>query len=910
MAYGKKYYHDYCNSFGVACEVAIYEEDYLGAAIFVEAQAVPFIKEATTNSAFKFEAIRPSVGQVNLVFEDGGVIDFEEFWTADELKFQVHHTINSQLDWIGYVIPDGFSYELKGGYYYGVLNASDGLNTLKDIPFSFSDNVPYGTQDLVYNNGFEFPWILIATEILKKLNLTLNTWTCIDVYERTMVKTGDTRNADPMSSSLVNVKTYINDTSRNDIAYWEDVNEVMNCDKVLKNLCTEFGAKVYQSKGVWRIKRINADADYGTGVTQRYWRKYNTAAVYLGREEINDDFFVPCATVAAAMIGNDHLLYMDDVYSSFRIDYEYTFIRDGDNPVNLIQNPNFVWTQTAKFGAPANWFRYGELRTSPKLRIKAVVPLLTDVGGIGSAIEIGTQNPSFPDGQARNDAEVAKAFRTLRYANTIAVTKGDRLFFSIWQKSQKIFTSPYANYSNGIYRMVLITAAGNKWFLRNNPTNAEHGLKYLDWIEDDKLDGEVNDIFFWLRRGVGQAENDTDVAQSLNVWRNYKMIIAALPESGSIFFDVLGLGSRTSPTSSTNRALKVYEASGKILIPVNYGPVRIEQFDGNADYMQVTGVELGRIAEPSEQPESQDYVYENQSGRYTLQVDPLTVLNGDTQDTDHISNIIVPTNTGTGKNFWDTIDNKYGGSSLGLITCKSIMNLYFKPFRLLDGDIKAAGATMDSRFTFEALPGRNFMLQSATFNEKQNYIEGASFYEISAAPIEQGGREGVNALFPVWYGTGNFDCEKDINNLNTGTVRYEEIDVNPNSETFGQLQWILGPVELATCPIGEPRGFYWGTTGLILDVDELTWFPLLSSVDAGKLVVQLSYSNSGGEYIYFVHLASRGLVESIFTTIQDEIISDFQYLADITKDGYLYKVLRQNYVTAQFNSVTINYKFS
>lgn len=76
MAYGKKYYHDYCNSFGVNCEVSIYEEDYLGPTIYVEAQKVPFVKKYANNDSFKFDAIRPSRGFANFVFKDGGPVDF------------------------------------------------------------------------------------------------------------------------------------------------------------------------------------------------------------------------------------------------------------------------------------------------------------------------------------------------------------------------------------------------------------------------------------------------------------------------------------------------------------------------------------------------------------------------------------------------------------------------------------------------------------------------------------------------------------------------------------------------------------------------------------------------------------------------------------------------------------------
>src|SRR5690606_22520113 len=95
-------------------------------------------------------------------------------------------------------------------------------------------------------------------------------------------RTSDSRDSDPLAISYVNVKTYINDTERKDIPYWENVNEVWNCKKVLENLLYIWGCKIYQQEGVWRIKRVTIDGKYGFNFPQLiagdYWYKatYNT----------------------------------------------------------------------------------------------------------------------------------------------------------------------------------------------------------------------------------------------------------------------------------------------------------------------------------------------------------------------------------------------------------------------------------------------------------------------------------------------------------------------------------------------------------------------------------------------------------------------------------------------------------
>src|SRR5690606_38332244 len=131
MAYGLKYYLDYCNSSGLGCTVNIYEDGWEGDGVELTGQPVPFRKTYTSGSDFKFEPIRPSTAEVFLVF-GMDAIDFDEFWTADERKFKVEHIIGMDVDWVGFVIPNGFGYQLTGGLYYAELRAADGLSTLRD----------------------------------------------------------------------------------------------------------------------------------------------------------------------------------------------------------------------------------------------------------------------------------------------------------------------------------------------------------------------------------------------------------------------------------------------------------------------------------------------------------------------------------------------------------------------------------------------------------------------------------------------------------------------------------------------------------------------------------------------------------------------------------------------------------
>ncbi|AGO48024.1 structural protein [Cellulophaga phage phi12:1] len=901
MAYIEKYYHNYCDSFGTACKVSILERDYEGSAIELEAQFPPFKKTYDSDSDFKFEPIRSTSGEFNIVFGTGNGIDLSDIETADERQYKMIHYVDGSVDWIGYVVPDGFSHELRGGIYFGSLIATDGLKQLQSLPFVDISGDNYGLQDLTYNNGYEFPFSLVLTEILRKLDLDLNTWTAVDVYEKNMTQLGNSRDSDPLSQAYVNVKTYINDTTRKDIPYWADAQEAMNCFEVLNNMCTLFGARVSQNKGVWTFKRVNIDANYGSGDTQRYWRKYNTLSVYLGREAINDTVNIPCSDIDEVLIGTDHQISISDVYAAYRMNYKFQLVREGDTPLNLLTNGNFsVFNNTSPFAAPQDWFLWSEgTRWVPRISPVTLSP--TDAGGITTAVEFGTLTPGL---STNNTDPVGQVWASLRYYENKSVNEGDALYFTAWAKFGFNNATNPENVYAPFLRCVIVGASGKKYYLANNLSDEP-----LKWINNDDFDTAKDDLFFVLLYGfaVGAPES-SDISSEFGVygWKEFALTLPEIPEDGLLTFDVHGLAKFEGKATNSFAKIKLNEQKSNKFI--YWYPVREGNYDNGVGRLQITGLSLGTIPDPNENAEAQDYVYYNQNKNYSLEVDPVEVLNGDILDQNHVSRIIVPSNTTGNKNFWDTIDNKYGGASLGLITVKSIMNLYFKPFQLLEGDLKSQFGNADTVYTFEAIPGKSFCLLRGTFIQKNNYIEGATFFEITSEDIPAGGTEGGNSLDAEYVLTGRKRCQK-VDNLNTGLAEVELDDVNINSETYGQTIWETSAVlGLTLCPIGEPDKYYWGTDSAVYDSS--TFDSVGFYEEDGGDEVSCEFTNPGGEYVYFLHLASLGLVESIETEAQDEIISDFQYLTDVTINSYLYRVLRQNYVTSVFNDIQITFKFS
>lgn len=862
---------------------------------------------------FKFSPIRPSVAEVFMIFGGSDGIDFEEFWTADEREYKILDIKDGTIEWSGYVIPGGFEYELKGGLYYASLKASDGLATLDAVTFVDDKQKPYGNQDLVYNNGFEFPFSLIITEILKKLQLDLDLWTCVDSYEQSMLKTGDVREADPLSASFVNVKTYIKSNENEKIPYWYGSGEEWNCKEVLENILYIFGAKLYQELGVWRLKTINSDIDYGSEDTQRYWRKYNTAGTYLtGYEAINDQINITCNDSTKDLIGNDHIMSMDDVYKAFRMNYEYTFIRDGDSPLNLLPNGNFCdFVNDSILAAPTGWLRW---RRDNKwyIRIKDITIPFEDAGGHTCGIEIGTHKSGIPisQGVIRTDPNPA-IWTSLKVKDLVYVGKGDKISLDIWNKYSPVSPNGEVSYYP-VYRLMLWTDT-KVYFLRNSIVD---NARSFTWEEaeikefrvpfSNFLEKQIVDVFFYLN--YFDSSNGTSSDTKTYNWWEFNHVIENTPESGHLEFHIHGLAASRGRISPNFPAFLSYKDGIK---KSNWLRVVRENWadqGGDIPRLQITGVILGIIPNENNLPEKQDYVYNNENQNYTLQVDPITIYNGDVQDANHISNIIVPTNTSGGKNFWDDLSNTYNSSSLGLLTVREIMRQYQKPYRVFEGTVKLQDARFGTVYTFSTIPDVKFIIQRATFNKQKQYIQDATFVQLTSDVLPDGGFEGNNDLEPFWIETGNSYCELS-NGLNTGFVIIEEQDVNPNSETYQETREVVSETQnLTSCPLFQPRLYYWGSDNQFLNTYTLLFSPF-TQVDNKE--IQISYNNQDGNYLYFVHLKTLGVVDKITTlTSPNNVLSDWVYLNDIIINGYLYRVLRTDYVMSEFVNFTHNFKFA
>lgn len=867
--YGAKYRHSFCNRYKKLCHVDILEEDYSGSVTEVDAGPQPIIISYESQHDFKFSERRSSTATVTLI----GATQFEltDLWTSDERKYRVELWIDNVLDWRGYVVPNGFRQDFTGGKYYAQVTASDGLATLDGIKFAeVEGSIPDGIDDTAYIGKKTF--VEIISLITRKLELDLNFWIAVDIYATQM---NDGPDDDPLNQSKVNVETYINDSTRDDLAYWEDIDSVWDCGRVLDNVLRIFACKMYQSGGAWKIKRVNSDTD---DTPARYWRKYNSLGVFLESREVNENLTVLCSGPDPVLLAGASLS-MDRVFKQTRVNYKYTYIREGDTPINMFRNGNFepIWGGFPQ--APQYWY-FGWRAGQPWPGIERVSIPLPNPGG-----------PQVP--QALHFTSQMQGDKVISQ-NLPGISQGDNIMFQWWQKANG---SSIPDYYWGTYEIILVSQQGNitrNYSLVNDGVNTGSNMANLRiktrWIED--------------------TDYPRIIFQTFGIWQKIDLDIPPAPASGNIVFRIWGM-TRSKPTfkQDNQKAYWYTIQNGEVI----FAPRAIYAFSVNDATLQCTGFFAGLIKNVSseEVPDLHTYGSVNEDGFYTDQHEPFEIFNSDLNNKDHMSNIVLLDEVPR-KLFWNTIDDRYTLTSIGTILAQSIQDQYGKPSRIIEGGIKGENIEFGSRVGFNGDPdinGIRFIIQRGSFDIANNIFTG-TLVEVSNSETPPDGTDGGNTVNPNWQPTGTIRCVKDGSGLNTGQTEYQEIDVNEASPTNGTTRWVPGGENLQLCPLGEPNLYYWGAQPVNYDPDNFSFYPLEEFSEPGySKVIQVQFTNDGGKYLYFLHRDNLGLVTRIEGAYQGNTISDWQYLADTTIEGYTYRVLRMNYITGIFQDLDMAFFF-
>lgn len=885
MAYGTKYRHTFCNRYDIPCIVDILEEDYVGSIIEVEAGPEPIIITYESQDDFKFSERRGSSATVTLI----GATQFEltDLWTSDERKFRVELTVDGALNWRGYVVPNGFRQDFTGGKYYAQIIASDGLSTLDGMRFVIEEGNPTVEPQIPDTNYLgRMTFLTVLVEILRKLELEIDIWTAIDIYDIGMANGPDD---DPLTQCTVDPKTYLADSSRDDVPYWEDAGVAFDCGVVLDNLCRIFAAKIYQSGGAFKLKRVNGDEN---DTPVRYWRKYNSLGVFLESEPVDENVLIPCNGPDPVLLDGASLA-MDRVFKQTKVNYKFTYLRDGDSPINLFKNGNFA--------VPFNW----GTNNPPNSWYQRI-----DAGRLEIERINGLSNPEGLPGNIQSGLRVTgpdpPRARMSLSQDIPGMNNGDNMTFRWWQyirRGPQTPSMPFNYILLPLYEIIL------------NPPSLDYYSLVNDGLEGNKIKTRwvKNDTDWPLLVGPGARSLPGDFG--FDKWVQLELDVPPMPDSGSLVVSIRGIG--VNWPELTNTGLKAFLPSGQLPEQgdsVTYTKQNVYITGGGYGNISVTGYFIGLIKNVSseEVPDTRAYYGINEGGFYTDQMEPFEILNGDVIDINHVSTIF-RTNSSVVPNRWAPIDGRYPVSSIGLILAKSIQDQYGKPSRIIEGAIKSENLEFGSRVEFDNDPNIDsirFIFQRGSFDIKENIFTGM-LVELSASDVPPGGTDGGNNIEPNWQPTGAIRCIKDGGGLNTGQTEYQEIDINPASPTAGQTRWQPGNQDTTMCPIGEPNHYYWGSQPTIYDTDEFLFYPFAEGSEAGYLrtITVNNYSNPGGLYLYFLHRDNLGLITRIEGAYQGDTISDWQYLADTIIDGFTYRVMRMNYVTGVYDSLQMTFFF-
>jgi len=234
--YAVKYRLEYKNYFDEACRVDIIQDSYVGdiiPIIGIENQACVIRYDVGDDP---YDPIANSMAEIG--FFNQGQVDLQELRNAGDRDFRVRFYINGAVKWIGFVVPDGITQELRAFPYDVTITATDGLKLLDGLDYSHN-NLTGGRCILNY-----YRQILFADS---NLGLPLpirwvNTLEC-DEYPGEDMLSGSVEWA-PTGEGF----TDYNGNTKSGLYILEEMTRSMQ-------------SRLYQSNGYWVIERINDVAE-------------------------------------------------------------------------------------------------------------------------------------------------------------------------------------------------------------------------------------------------------------------------------------------------------------------------------------------------------------------------------------------------------------------------------------------------------------------------------------------------------------------------------------------------------------------------------------------------------------------------------------------------------------------------
>ncbi|NGM63516.1 hypothetical protein G5B30_16525 [Sphingobacterium sp. SGG-5] len=729
---------------------------------------------------------------------------------------------------------------------------------------------------------------------------------------------------DPLYNTNHDVRVWIKDSNIEGKTYYEARGGAMNTWEVLDAIARQWGVVIQQNKGHWEVRRWNADK---LPSNTYEWFVYNSEGTPIGRQPFGSDVSLPCKPTDRAYRIFGTSLKMDRVLKNVIVNYQYKYKQEGDSMKNLVDNPNF---EGVTVGSVPQWTIMSILSDSAPM---SITPLTTGI----PPLDI-------------NNAAIIKNYNKYTFlanrslykdANPIRqVNRGDRLKISWWEKidGDRI----YKGDEGAILRISI--RESYTYVFNSGPDNILYDavLSGIDRPEVRNVQG-ASTLYQGYRaswRKKTEAGGDYCFVSVLKErdgigkgsWRQISLDVEAVPISGFVTLEIIGVGcipdilpvdiiyqipvgQRSEKRAYVNSLVaNPNDNNKKTLFGDTTALLSLSPVVPDTYELTITGFQFNKIIDANNEavPQIDPFMYpdfQSQLTReYTDTISDIDVLTGDDYGEyaeDRISGMSWGDNITL---FWDTWDNRYGWSRQGLVTAKSVMEMYWKPTTLLQCEINYTGLHWSSRITFEELPGKRFVILNGSIGGDRSTFRGVlkEILDENEDVLPPGGNDGNSTVNPDWQPTGATRCVRDVDGLNTGDVERVETDINQASPTYGQERWAPAGTDTSTCPIGSPPDIAWGEQ-LTFFANTLRRVPYAKSGDT----YTVAFSNDGSNvYLRFLHLASLGTIRSIKYETGATSTTGWEYEPDVIIEGYTYKHIKLSWFVGVITNLVVNFEIN
>lgn len=252
----------------------------------------------------------------------------EDLFTEDETKLLVNLYINEEIEWRGFISPDGAVQSFVNSIWEIEIDCVDGLGRLKNLAF-----VDHDTGE---NFNGRMTYLKVIYNCLRRTavpDMELNTK--IDIYYEGLLPPGGTNpgGVDILGQSEIEVERF----------YKNDEETPMDCYEVLDSVLKEFKAVIRQRGGNWYVFRPN-DSTSESQTFFRYKDGIRQAQSSVLQLRANLGSWINGSYPHHA--GENQQIYIEKAYKVLTINYQFGTVK------SLIENPNFLnWTSVA----PAGW---------------------------------------------------------------------------------------------------------------------------------------------------------------------------------------------------------------------------------------------------------------------------------------------------------------------------------------------------------------------------------------------------------------------------------------------------------------------------------------------------------------------------------------------------------------------------